>query len=450
MKNVGLKMHVTQSLRTYLTKVITAIMVLVISVAAYQAYQTNLSYTEQRYDAELKTLAQLLLSVEISAVAEQITVDESILYEVWQGQTKIASAFANNENTAEFPLGFSEQNIAFTRWRIFHVANDKGKRVLVGFNSVERFAYADELISRSIVPFIVAVPLCVIALLIAVRFATRPLRELEEQLLQIDFKALKPIHLQHSFRELRPVINTTNGLLIKLHDSYAREQTFSGNVAHELRTPLAVLKINVENAIQQFPETKHELAPLGHHIDRLINVTNQLLLLAKTHPQWYQGTLSLHSIVPQVQSVISNMYPKLLTKRQEIEFQFDPLQSNSLHTDPHLFDLLLSNLLNNAHKYTQEASKIEVKLNTFDQYMELIVADSGVLLNEQDIAKLTKRFYRGLQVQDSDGAGLGLALIQQIVAIHNGRLQLQRSNLGGLEVIIQFPIATLNSGAEIA
>ena len=437
-----------QTLRAYLTKVITAIMVLVISMAAYQAYQTNLSYSAQRYDTELTTLANLLLAVEINSVADIDTVDQSILYEVRQDEALVVSAFPISEQTSAFPLGFSEQNIGFTRWRIYHITNQTGKRVIVGFNTIERFAYADELISRSIVPFIIGVPLCIIALLIAVRFATRPLRELEEQLLQIDFKALKPIQLEHSFRELVPVVNTTNELLTKLHDSYAREQTFSGNVAHELRTPLSVLKINVQNALQQFPEAKSELAPMGQHIDRLINVTNQLLLLAKTHPQWYQGTLSSHAIVPTVQGIISGMYPKLLAKKQEIEFQFDPVQANTLQTNPYLFELLLVNLLNNAHKYTQLEARIEVRFYVAEQYVELVVADSGAYLNDEDIAKLTERFFRGQQVQDTDGAGLGLSLIQQIVAIHRGELRLHRSDLGGLEVSIRFPKDVQNTDIE--
>jgi two-component system sensor histidine kinase QseC len=449
MKYDEITVSARQTLRAYLTKVVTAIMVLVISMAAYQAYQTNLSYSAQRYDTELTTLANLLLSVEITAVADLDKLDNSILYEVRQDEAHVVSAFPISEKTSEFPLGFSEQNIGFTRWRIYHTTNQKGKRVIVGFNTITRFAYADELISRSIMPFIIGVPLCIVALLIAVRFATRPLRELEEQLLLIDFKALKPIQLEHSFRELLPVVNTTNELLTKLHESYAREQTFSGNVAHELRTPLSVLKINVQNAIQQFPEAKSELAPMGKHIDRLINVTNQLLLLAKTHPQWYQGTLSLYKIVPTVQGIISDMYPKFLAKKQDIEFHFDSLQANTLHTNLYLFELLLVNLLNNAHKYTQLEAKIEVRILFKARYVELIVADSGTFLNDQDIAKLTERFFRSQQVQDTDGAGLGLALIQQIVAIHRGELRLQRSNLGGLEVSVRFPKDIQNTGLEM-
>jgi two-component system sensor histidine kinase QseC len=238
------------------------------------------------------------------------------------------------------------------------------------------------------------------------------------------------------------VLTTTNALLARLDHAFQREQRFSADAAHELRTPISALKIQVHN-LQQSGNIKDEtLSSLSAGIDRMAHVIEQILALYRHSPDQALVTLSPIELCRVAQDVIANLYDSIEAKQQQISLE------GSTHCqilgNRFALETLLENLILNANKYTPNESEIILTISNKNNLVTVTLEDSGSGINEADYERVFERFYRANGDQhDSgyEGCGLGLSIVKHIVSIHHGTISLSRSeHLGGLKTIIQFPM----------
>ncbi|MEH6817522.1 MAG: ATP-binding protein, partial [Pseudoalteromonas distincta] len=335
--------------------------------------------------------------------------------------------------------GFQTANVAGQRMRVF-VMRKNTRKVIVAEPMSKRFELAEAVILSAMLPMLWAVPLLAIFISFFVKYALAPLTRLSKQLATRQANDFTPINWQVTDEEIKPVINRLNDLFKRVETAYLRERFFASDAAHELRTPLSSLKINVHNlASKQSNSQNHqELQAMSQGINRLSNIVEQMLILGRTQPEQWQRQFSEQSLLTITQQAVSEQYDKIDEKNQTISLEGDDFIING---DEFTLTTLIANLLSNAIKYTPNNGQIIIKLASNNNSYSWQIDDSGAGMTEEQKERIFNRFYRvgGDQHPSGEqGAGLGMAIVQHIIAIYGASIYLANSSLGGLTVKVTF------------
>jgi two-component system sensor histidine kinase QseC len=445
-----------KSIQRLITLLLVSSIILVITLAVVAGYKQLQNNTQALYDAELQALGQSVLALNVFVQSRLPDIDNQysqaqtvfnrgdLALQVWQDQQLVFRSSQAPDISIATELGFSETNFNYDRWRVLTLV-DADKRVIVAYSMSDRASKTDAFITSAILPFVLAIPILGLLIFTSVRMGLRPLKQLAVLLSSRALTQLDPITLDSQFTELEPVVSTINQLLGKIQAGLEREQSFSGNVAHELRTPLSILAISLQNAMEEIDSAHHpRLRKNLVEVKRLTKIVNQLLLLSQTHPDQHQIKWHPVAIEHLMQDVISEVYPQLLQKHQNIELQCDLPEDFSIDSESELLSTVFINLILNANKYANSYSNILVTLRLVmaaKPTIEIRVENEGEALSQQLLAQMSQRFYRDPQHKQIQGAGLGLALVKQIVDVHYGMIEFSNSAvLGGLCVAMHLPV----------
>jgi two-component system sensor histidine kinase QseC len=315
--------------------------------------------------------------------------------------------------------------------------------VLVAQPLNRRFELAEKMILAAVTPLILCIPLLAIIIFLLVSTGLRPLRLLSDNLRVKKADDLSPITQQNQQNELSPVLETLNQLFERLNAAFSREKRFASDAAHELRTPLSVLKIDAHNLkleLSNNSTSNANMQYLQEGIDRLSHVVEQILLLNRTNPEQYQGQFKQIHTASLCQNVIASLFPQIEAKKQEIELIG---QGANIQGDEFSLGILLQNVISNASKYSPEESFMRVVLKTVNNQVIIQIEDSGPGIDKSEYQRVFERFYRiggDRHNSNSPGCGLGLAISKHIAELHNASLQLSRSEqLSGLSVELLLP-----------
>jgi two-component system sensor histidine kinase QseC len=433
-----------RSIRRYLVTLLIAILTLTSFMAALKSYRQSIEQAELLFDQDLNLLAASFHNqfapdgdVEIAINAVQVWRQDQLLYRSPNAPLQKILA----------PSGFSEQNFSGKRWRVFQSLDNNQLQVIVAQPLKERQALANEVVLASIYPVVLSLPLQALLIWWVVSKGLKPLRRLTEQLADKKADDLSPVALAQVPNEMRQMLDTTNLLLNRLSDAFTREKRFASDVAHELRTPLSVLQINLHNAEQQWQAAQiadpDNLMPaLQQGVARMSQLIEQIMLFNRTNPEHFKAKLQSIEVVALCQEVIAELYPQLLQKDQQIELEAD--NQVQLLADPFAFKLLLINILGNAIKYTPAGGQVVMSLYNEAKKLRLVVEDSGPGIDESEYQRVFDRFYRVGGDRHSSGelgSGLGLAIVRDVVHLHQGSIALAHSRFAsGLKVIMEFPL----------
>ena len=430
------------SIRKRLTLILLSMMVLTCFLALVKGYKKSMYHGENLLDDELKIVAGVLIEQPLVVTAHVMKINNSstqLLYQIWQKNTLLSGSIGLSGNQVQFSEGFQTANIAGQRMRVF-VLNNPTRKVIVAEPMSKRFELAEAVILSAMLPMLWAVPLLAIFISFFVKYALAPLTRLSKQLAHRQANDFSPISWQVTDEEIKPVINRLNDLFKRVETAYLRERFFASDAAHELRTPLSSLKINVHNLAnkQSNPQNDQEIQAMSQGINRLNNIVEQMLILGRTQPEQWQKQFSEHSLLAITQHAVSEQYNKIDEKSQTISLEGDDFVING---DKFTLTTLISNLLSNAIKYTPNNGQIIIKLASSSNGYSWQIDDSGAGMTEAQKERVFNRFYRvgGDQHPSGEqGAGLGMAIVQHIIAIYNAKIELADSPLGGLAVNVTF------------
>ncbi|MGZ4994581.1 MAG: sensor histidine kinase N-terminal domain-containing protein [Methylobacter sp.] len=295
-----------------------------------------------------------------------------------------------------------------------------------------------DILLADLVPQMALVFLAGIYLVTGVKRGLQPLRVLADEIAQRSSRDLRPIPEQHVFLEVRALTDTINDLLERLGLAIATQQRFISNAAHQLRTPLAGLKLQVERAQreQDLPAMKPALTQIQGCADRMSHLTTQLLILARSEPIDGDYELRPVDLCKLAKETCMDWVPKALQRHMELGF--DGLEQ-PLHVrgDEVLLRELLGNLLDNAICYGHSQGNIVVKVERYPS-PRLSVEDDGPGIPELEMDRVFERFYR-IPGSSGEGCGLGLAIVKEIADLHKARLKLSRvSEAGGTLIELVF------------
>ncbi|TWH76224.1 two-component system sensor histidine kinase QseC [Azomonas agilis] len=296
----------------------------------------------------------------------------------------------------------------------------------------------EKIMRHNLMPDVVGLPLLAIFIWFAVHYGLRPLEYMTQLLKTRAPDNLSPLLISPLPRELEPIAASLNRLLLQVRRLLEREKQFLADAAHELRTPLAVLRIHQQNALaaQTESERMHALRNLGTGVERATRVVSQLLTFARLEPQAIQLNIQRLNALSVTRTELAEITPLALARHQELTLEADETQDYQLFMDAANFSTLLQNLLSNAIQYTPEAGVIQVQLEAHEDYLSLQIQDSGPGVPAAFRDKLFERFFR---LGAGQGAGLGLSIVARILELHQGRIELGASCFGGLSVRVELP-----------
>lgn len=354
--------------------------------------------------------------------------------------TVIARSFNVPQLTdADWQPGFADLQQDNRQWRGYVLDSDEsGLAVWVGERSDVRGELVDKIVRGTLVPDLLGIPLMVLLVWFAIGSGLKPLDELARLIRLREPNSLQPIVLSDLPSELEPVQAALNRMLEQLHQLLAREQRFIADAAHELRTPLAVLKIHAENAMQATDpgEREQALQHLRQGVERATRLISQMLTLARLADD-QQRQRSPVALLESCRDEVAELLPLALRRNQELELISDNGLPDKVDMEPGSLSTLLQNLVGNAIQHAPDGGRVLVSLQRRADQLLLRVEDSGDGVPEGDRERLLERFHTQ---GNSQGAGLGLSIVQRIIERHQGSLLLGDSPLGGLLVQISLPI----------
>lgn len=371
--------------------------------------------------------------------------EDKFQFQIWdkKGNLLIHSANAPLEPLSDNREGFSIIKIHKEPWRVFTTINPLSGIVVV---VAERYDVRSELgrhIARDDIYIMLLVyPLLGLLIWIILGKGLNPLRRVANEVAHRAPSYLDPVDLTHVPDEIRPLVDELNKLFLRLQSAFEREKRFAADAAHELRTPLAVLKTQAQVALQAQDDEQRVAAlhKLITGVDRSAHVVQQLLTLSRLVPdQAYQAKdTALINLYKVAVDEITQIAPEAIEKQIDIELVC-PNENLSIIGNITALGILIRNLCDNAVRYTPANSTVLVSIEETAHHVILKVADNGPGIPAELRSRVFERFYRILGTNQS-GSGLGLAIVQQIADLHKAEVKLGVPDSGtGLEVTVTFP-----------
>ena len=276
----------------------------------------------------------------------------------------------------------------------------------------------------------------------------KPLRSLTESIRLIgqgDFSHRVKVRGRSEMAEMAATFNAVTEKLENLDQSRGE---FVSNASHELKTPLASMKILVETMLHEEnldPAMAHEfLGDINSEIDRMSQLISELLALVKQDEADAIYTQEVH-----ISSLAMEVTLKLgkLASERGIVLETDIARNLYVLGDRMMLEQMITNLVDNAIKYTQEKGHVMVSVHRADTQVQLVVQDNGIGIAQEDITKIFDRFYRvdKARSRHTGGTGLGLSIVKGIVQAHGGSIQV-KSQLGeGTSMEVLLPMAPVPS-----
>ena len=315
-------------------------------------------------------------------------------------------------------VGFVDVRLGKDAWRVYYLQSAQGTSlVAAGQRAYERDELVTDLVFSQLLPWLLVLPVLVLVMAWAVRRALAPVRALTADLQQRGAGDLQNAPTAHVPTELGPLLAAMNGLFARIEVTMARERRFTADAAHELRTPLAVLRAQWEvlSRTRDDGERAQASARLGSGLDRMDRMVEQLLTLSKVDAAEQLPRGEPVAWAPIVEQVMNDVLP--LAERRRIELACEwPTEGTPVFPvcgDPDLLTLLLRNLVDNAVRYAPEGSETTVRFGAD----RLIVENAGPPLGAEAISRLGERFHREAGQAES-GSGLGISIAQRVAALH--------------------------------
>ncbi|MGK3113759.1 two-component system sensor histidine kinase PmrB [Candidatus Pantoea formicae] len=284
-----------------------------------------------------------------------------------------------------------------------------------------------EAIASLLLPSLVMIALTLLLSFWAINWIIRPLRSLQDSLAHRSADNLTPLPVYSEMDEIVAVTSSINQLFSRLDHTLQQERLFTADAAHELRTPLAGLRLHLELFHQQnVPQSEM----LIERIDQLMHTVEQLLMLSRAGQALagghYQQLLWQKDIMQPLQPEMTELYEQ---RQQTLHWPHN--KDISQQGEAVLLRLMLRNLLENASRYSPEGSEVRVNMQQDKQQVIIEVWDQGPGIDADAAEELTQAFRR--RDQRYGGSGLGLNIVLRIVQMHRGRLELiNRSDSSGL------------------
>jgi two-component system sensor histidine kinase QseC len=266
----------------------------------------------------------------------------------------------------------------------------------------------------------------------------RPLLALVTEVERRTPEDLQPLSGNSIPVEVRPLVEALNTLLARLRCAFESERHFTGNAAHELRTPLAALRVQAQVAERatSIGQRQRALAQIVAGVDRTARLVDQLLLLSRLDAQDDPPPGGRVNLLEVAQRAAGEMEP--LARQRRVSLQIDGAVDALTPGDETCIAVLLRNLIDNAIRYSPFGGEVAVTVRNGGPLNTVIVTDAGPGIVDSQHEEMFERFRRGPEPA-APGSGLGLSIVRRICELHGGSVQLENRKEGGLCCVVWLP-----------
>jgi two-component system, OmpR family, sensor histidine kinase QseC len=360
--------------------------------------------------------------------------ESKIAFQVWnsQGAVLVHTASAPSFTAPPVVPGFSDVvDQKGRKWRAFVLDDEQyGLKIWVGERDDVRADLVDRIVRHTVVPNLIGSVILAVVIWLAIGWGLKPLVDMAAKLRARHPGSLEPLQLMPLPTELEPMQAALNRVLAQIQEVMGRERRFIADAAHEMRTPLAVLRVHAQNLMEAGSEQnrRESLEHLLAGVDRTTRLVNQLLTMARLEPQGTVEAPALNDLAATVRASLVQMTPWLLSKGLEPVLDVSD-DIGLVRVDPVAIDIALNNLVTNAANFSPANGTITIRLRRKGDHCELCVEDQGPGIDEAERERLFERFYsRG----NDQGAGLGLTIVRTIADRLGGQIRLENRPEGGL------------------
>jgi two-component system sensor histidine kinase QseC len=327
------------------------------------------------------------------------------------------------------------------RWRVFTAYNHKIQRyMMVSERENLRQKLENQLTQDSIIIMLLTYPFLGLLIWFVVGKGLGSLKKVAQEVSHRAATYLEPVDLSAVPTEIEPVIHELNGLFQRLQEAFEREKRFAADAAHELRTPLAALKIQTQVLLhsEAFEHNKAPLQKLVEGVDRATHVVQQLLTLSRMLPQEGLQDPESVNLTAVAREIMAYLVPSALERDIDLELRA-PDDAAIVTGNNTMLGVLLRNLVDNAIRYSPLGSEVSIDIEDKSHKVILHVTDNGPGIAPELRDRVFERFYRVMGTK-AMGTGLGLGIVRQIALLHHAKIDLNTPPSGqGLQVTISFP-----------
>jgi two-component system sensor histidine kinase QseC len=417
------------------------------------AYVEAREETDERADERLEQMVRTLMRLDLRTPSVQPALapgtmqdhdkdDDGVSVMVWNADGTLAYASPGAPQISfERREGHSLLTHDDSSWHSYALSSGQnGYQIQVLESSRERDRLAAKLVSRITQTLLLALPVLALLTWVSISRGLKPLTSLTRLVSVRDAATLDPLELTHVPVEVQPLVDSLNRLLTRLSLSFERERAFTADAAHELRTPLAAIKVHAEVAMNATEEEarRQAVSKVIAGVDRATHLVQQLLMLARLE---HAGPVARVSV--DVGSLAIETVGQFAGNADiaEIELGLSTQPGCAVLADPTGLAVMLGNLLDNAIKHGRPHGHVEVAVERGEREVRISVKDDGAGVAPAERARISQRFYR-VPGNGAEGSGLGLAIVSRTAECYGGKLVFEKGlNDGGLGVAVVFPLA---------
>ena len=422
------------SLRRRLMWLVLAAIGVVTVLQAATAYRSALREADRMFDYHLEEVAR---SVHGGMPFAPGGDDSEYSVQVWGPDGSTIYRSLGRELPTQAVLGFSDSRINGIRLRIYTLQTPE-HTIQIAQDLDARETRARALAANAVTPVLLLAPLLMLAVGAVIGGSLAPLARMRRQVATRAARDLSPLSAEGVPSEVQPLVAELNALFRRVHGTLEAQQHFVADAAHELRSPLTALKLQLQAAerARDEPARREATQQLGAGIERAIALVEQLLALARQEGAG-EGAGEPVDLEELARQAVSELLPAAHAKQLDLGLATgEPVVVQGNREALHL---ILRNLLDNAIKYTPAGGRVDIGLGRDAQGAWLAVDDSGPGVPEEDRARVFDRFYR-VPGTEAAGSGLGLAIVRAVAERLGAQVRLDRSpTLGGARAEVRFP-----------
>jgi two-component system sensor histidine kinase QseC len=445
-----------------------AALLAVLGAAAWLSFAGSEEEAQELFDARLATSARVLEAlvarqVEKATVSAPIVItlpgplegeshdtpgplghyyETKIAFQVRDGTGRLLARSASAPEAPFAPLaaGFATRFFAGEDWRVFTLRSGDAW-VQVAEKDEVRGELAEKLAYAAAAPLLAGIPLLLVLLGLLIRYGLAPLSNLARQVAARQPGSVAPLELARTPAEIAPLVEALNGLLARVRDALERERRFTADAAHELRTPLAALKVHAQNAARASSPAEREasLARMLQGLERTVLLAEQMLAYSRAAAPGDAAQRERVALKALAQEAAQAVQPRAQERRCTLELALDA--NVAVIGERQKLLSLATNLLDNAVRYGPEGGRVRLELRRDRGAALLAVSDEGPGIAPELRQRVFASYYR-VPGAAGAGSGLGLAIVKEVAEAHGAQVAIEAGPRDrGTRVVVRFDAA---------
>ncbi len=442
----------TRSIRFRLLSTLLIIVLLAWAVIAVLTYLRANEEVCELFDAHLAQVSRLLVTTarhegwekdfeQFQADLQHQEYEYPVVFQAWSGDRR-ALFHSPGAPALGFPRGgdgYADVELAGESWRALSVSvSDGAYRIVVADRLAERHALVRRFVLKVLKPLLLAIPFILLLVWSGVEEGLNPVRRVAAAIARRGHASLEPVSVAGVPVELQPLVKEINFMLVRLQATLERHVSFTADAAHELRTPLAGLRVQAQLALRATDAEgrRKALAQVLQGVDATNRLVDQLLTLARIDPERTIPSFEAVDLEALAEDVLANL--AVVATENGIDVALERNGRTVVRGNGDLLRILLRNLVENAIRYTPVGGQVQVQIGGTGEGPWLAVEDTGPGIPADERQEVFARFHR-LPGSGVPGAGLGLSIVQGIARLHGASVALEdRPGGPGLRVLVRF------------